>query len=163
MPANLVPSDHAHGQDNHTHLVGFILPRYQQPLSLRPPSPTQKKKTSTMSIPSAIPRTAPIAIAPKPSRFARQQHQDSSSYSGSFANNNGGFDTPDSAGSPAAGFPAWPCEACQTRRIQCVMNDDDDACQSCRARGTECSLVGSPPPRKRKLHGDYSESRNKRG
>lgn len=119
-----------------------------------------------MSIPSAIPRTAPIAIAPKPSRLARQHH-DNASYSGSFphtASGGGdGFDTPDSAGSPAAGLPAWPCEACQHRRIQCTMNDDDDACQSCRARGTECSLVGSPPPRKRKLHGDYGEGRSKRG
>lgn len=114
-----------------------------------------------MSIPSAIPRTAPIAIAPKPTRFATARQQDS--FSGSFTPHNGGFDTPDSAGSPAAGYPAWPCEACQIRRNKCVMNDDDDACQGCRARGIECSLVGSPPPRKRKLQGDYSASRSKRG
>ncbi|KAJ4414487.1 Fungal specific transcription factor [Gnomoniopsis sp. IMI 355080] len=111
-----------------------------------------------MSIPSAIPRTAPIAIAPKPSRFAAGRQD---AYSGSFSN--GGFDTPDSVGSPSTGFPAWPCEACQLRRIKCVMSDDDDTCLSCRARGTECSLVGSPPPRKRKLHRDHSESRSKRG
>lgn len=78
-------------------------------------------------------------------------------------NTNSGFDTPDSVGSPSTGFPAWPCEACQQRRIKCVMHDDDDACIACRTRGTECSLVGSPPPRKRKLHDDYTESRNKRG
>lgn len=119
-----------------------------------------------MSIPSAIPRTAPIAIAPKPSRFAHNARTIQDAFppgSSSFNHHPGGFDTPDSVGSPAAGFPAWPCEACQLRRNKCVMNDDDDACQSCRARGTECSLVGSPPPRKRKLHGDHSESRSKRG
>ncbi|PSR97389.1 fungal-specific transcription factor domain-domain-containing protein [Coniella lustricola] len=115
-----------------------------------------------MSIPSAISRSAPIAIAPKPSRFANRSggiQQDI--FPGSF--HHSGFDTPDSAGSPSAGFPAWPCEACQQRRLKCVMNDDDDACLACRARGTECSLVGSPPPRKRKLHGDYGESLSKRG
>lgn len=111
-----------------------------------------------MSIPSALSRSAPIAIAPKPSRFASGRHD---GYPGSF--NPSGFDTPDSVGSPSTGFPAWPCEACQLRRLKCVMSDDDDACISCRARGSECSLVGSPPPRKRKLHGDYSESTSKRG
>ncbi|KAF3761454.1 transcription factor TamA [Cryphonectria parasitica EP155] len=125
-----------------------------------------------MSIPSAISRTAPIAIAPRPSRFTpnRQGGTHPDAYpGGSFHqqhpshHQNSGFDTPDSVGSPSTGFPAWPCEACQQRRNKCVMSDDDDACIACRARGTECSLVGSPPPRKRKLHGDYSESLSKRG
>lgn len=116
-----------------------------------------------MSIPSAISRSAPIAIAPKPSRFAsgRQGTTHPDTFAAGFTHS--GFDTPDSVGSPSAGFPAWPCEACQQRRVKCVMNDDDDACIACRARGTECSLVGSPPPRKRKLHGDYNENRSKRG
>jgi hypothetical protein len=120
--------------------------------------------TLNMSLPNAIYRTAPIAIAPKPTRFTttgRPGNIHTDTYSGSY--NNSGFDTPDSVGSPSTGIPAWPCEACQLRRLKCVMSDDDDACISCRTRATECSLVGSPPPRKRKLHGDHSESRSKRG
>lgn len=125
--------------------------------------PISSLSTFTMSTPSAISRSAPIAIAPKPSRFAssRQGSAHPDAYPGSF--NHSGFDTPDSVGSPSTGFPAWPCEPCQQRRIRCVMSDDDDACISCRSGGIECSLVSSPPPRKRKLHGEYSESMSKRG
>jgi hypothetical protein len=41
--------------------------------------------------------------------------------------------------------------------------DDDDGCNSCQLNGTECSLAGSPQPRKRKLNGaDGGESHSKR-
>lgn len=123
-----------------------------------------------MSTPSAVPRTAPIAIAPKPasSRFTPSSRQGSihtEAFPGSLVHSNSGeFDTPDSVGSPANGIPTWPCEACQRRRIKClVMGDDDEGCTSCQANGTECSLVGSPAPRKRKLNGDFDgEGRSKR-
>lgn len=114
---------------------------------------------STMSTPSAIPRTAPIAIAPKPPRFppSRQgsiHHLDS--YSG-FRN---GIDSPDSES--LNGRPQTPCEACHRRRLDCVMSDEEEGCVACNVNGMECSLIESPPPRKRKLDGDAEDSHSKR-
>lgn len=111
-----------------------------------------------MSIPSAVPRTAPIAIAPKPSRFAQRSHQGSvtlDSYrGGSFRS---GLDSPDSDYSPLNGNPPVPCEGCQRRRIKCVMSEEDDSCITCQVHAQECSLaVDGPQQRKRKLNGgDY--------
>ncbi|OIW24856.1 hypothetical protein CONLIGDRAFT_72405 [Coniochaeta ligniaria NRRL 30616] len=110
-----------------------------------------------MSIPSAVPRTAPIAIAPKPSRFApsRQGSINLDSYrGGSFRS---GIDSPDSDYSPLPGYPSVPCEGCQQRRIKCVMTEDDDSCITCQVNGAECSLaIESQYQRKRKLNGgDY--------
>jgi hypothetical protein len=122
-----------------------------------------------MSTPSAVPRTAPIAIAPKPSssRFGGQSRNNSinvDSYRpGSLRN---GFDSPDSDSPPSNGNPLIPCEACRRRRIKCVMSDDDDSCISCVVGGSECSLVTEGQyQRKRKLNGgDYhgEESYSKR-
>ncbi|KAK0641191.1 fungal-specific transcription factor domain-containing protein [Cercophora newfieldiana] len=114
-----------------------------------------------MSTPSAVLRTAPIAIAPKPPRFppSRQNsinHFDS--YSSSSRRN--GFDSPDS--DSVNGHPTPPCDYCFRRRLECVMSDDDESCVGCQASGTDCSLVESPPPRKRKLNGDVEDSLSKR-
>ncbi|KAB5566589.1 putative RNA polymerase II transcription factor [Coniochaeta sp. 2T2.1] len=110
-----------------------------------------------MSIPSAVPRTAPIAIAPKPSRFAssRQGSVSFDSYrGGSFRS---GLDSPDSDYSPLTGNPSVPCEGCQRRRIKCVMTEEDDSCITCQVNGAECSLAAdSQYQRKRKVNGgDY--------
>ncbi|KAK0742415.1 fungal-specific transcription factor domain-containing protein [Apiosordaria backusii] len=120
-----------------------------------------------MSASIAVPRTAPIAIAPKPpaNRFppSRQGsvHLLDSSY-------RSGFNSPDSgsvvSGSHSSNTP--PCEACRSRRTDCVMSEDaDDHCVACQYSGTECSLVDSPPGlRKRKLNGvdSVEEGRSKR-
>jgi len=120
-----------------------------------------------MSTPTAaVARTAPIAIAPKPSRpRAAPSRQGSinlldAAYPGSMAN---GLESPDSD-SPLNGRSPPPCERCQLRRIKCIMSDDDDSggCVSCQVNGTECSLVGSPQPRKRKLNGDLEDGHSKR-
>ncbi|OAA62630.1 c6 zinc finger domain containing protein [Niveomyces insectorum RCEF 264] len=136
-----------------------------------------------MSTPSAMARTAPIPIAPKPSssssssadavgratRFSaiRRSHPPSrqnsiniDSYPASLA----GLDSPDSD-SPLNNYATIPCEACQRRRIRCIMSDDDDvgACISCQVNSIECSLSGSPQPRKRKLGGDLDDNGSKRG
>jgi hypothetical protein len=43
------------------------------------------------------------------------------------------------------------------------MGDDEESCVACLVAGTECSMVDSPPPRKRKLNGgDLDGSSSKR-
>jgi hypothetical protein len=113
-----------------------------------------------MSTPSAVPRTAPIAIAPKPSRMIPSR-QGSIIADFSFSGSRSGFESPGSE-SPLHGQSPSPCEACQRRRIKCVMGDDDDSCISCQVNGNECSLVESPQPRKRKLNGDVDDGFSKR-
>lgn len=111
-----------------------------------------------MSAPNAVPRTAPIAIAPKPPRFppSRQNSIHFDSYPG----RRSGFDSPDS--DSVSGYAAPPCEGCLNRRSECVMREDEESCVACLVEGTECSLVDGPPPRKRKLNGDLEESSSKR-
>ena len=112
-----------------------------------------------MSVPSAVPRTAPIAIAPKPPRFppSRQGSIHDHSYRGFRTNS---IDSPGSD-SPS-GHSTPPCDACVHRRLDCVMSDEDDSCVSCHLSGTDCSLTESPPLRKRKLNGDADDGFNKR-
>ncbi|ERS97874.1 hypothetical protein HMPREF1624_06045 [Sporothrix schenckii ATCC 58251] len=133
-----------------------------------------------MSNPSAMARTAPIPIAPKPSSSSttsdtvgratgfsglrrslppsRQGSINVDSYPASLA----GLDSPDSD-SPRNNYATIPCEACQRRRIRCVMSEDDDVCISCQVNSIECSHTGSPQPRKRKLGGDLDDISSKRG
>ncbi len=74
----------------------------------------------------------------------------------------GALESPDSD-SPLNGHSPVPCEACQRRKVKCVMGDDDDSCISCQVNSVDCSLVDSPQSRKRKLNGDHEENRSKRG
>ncbi|CAK7270438.1 Fungal specific transcription factor [Sporothrix epigloea] len=123
-------------------------------------------------------RTAPIPIAPKPalSSFdtigrvtgfsglrrslppSRQGSINIESYPGSLA----GLDSPDSD-SPRNNNAIVACDACQQRRIRCVMSEDDDACISCQVNSIECSSSGSPQPRKRKLGSNLDDIGSKRG
>jgi hypothetical protein len=111
--------------------------------------------TYAMPAPCAVPRTAPIAIAPKPPRFPPSRQ--SSIHLDSFRS---GFDSPDS--DSVSGFSPTPCEACLNRRTDCVMGDDEESCVSCLVAGTECSSADSLPPRKRRLNGDLEASSSKR-
>ncbi|KAK4134856.1 putative specific RNA polymerase II transcription factor [Trichocladium antarcticum] len=108
-----------------------------------------------MSTPNAVPRTAPIAIAPKPRRFppSRQGSINLDSY-------RSGFDSPDS--DSVSGHTAPPCEGCLHRRSDCVMGEDEESCVACLVAGTECSMVDGAPPRKRKLNGGLEDSSTKR-
>ncbi|KAH8666314.1 fungal-specific transcription factor domain-containing protein [Xylariales sp. PMI_506] len=67
-----------------------------------------------------------------------------------------GQDSPDS-GSPSSG--GLICDFCLHRRVKCVLGEDTEssACVSCLANGVECSLIQSPPARKRKLARDTVE------
>ncbi|KAK3316263.1 fungal-specific transcription factor domain-containing protein [Apodospora peruviana] len=111
-----------------------------------------------MSAPSAVPRTAPIAIAPKPPRFppSRQGSIHIDSYPGT----RNGVDSPDSES--LNGRPPTSCETCHRRKLDCVMSEEEEGCVPCQVNGTECSLVESPPPRKRKLNGEAEDSHSKR-
>ncbi|KAH8887507.1 hypothetical protein GQ53DRAFT_818287 [Thozetella sp. PMI_491] len=110
-----------------------------------------------MSTPSAVPRTAPIAIAPKPPRFPPSR-QNSLNVDYSYPSSRSGIGSPDSD-SPLTGSP---CRGCQRRRIKCVMSDDEESCVSCQVNGIECSLIESPQPRKRKLNGELESHSKKR-
>ncbi|KAI0540562.1 fungal-specific transcription factor domain-containing protein [Xylaria digitata] len=112
-----------------------------------------------MSNPGTVPRTAPIAIAPKtshqnPGLPFRHSHANRDAYMSSMAGN-------DSADSDSAlSGTVTPCEACALRGSKCVAGDDEDKCMSCQTRGVECSLCQSPPPRKRKLARDLADESN---
>lgn len=135
------------------HVEGEIL-RAARVLS--PISPSYFSLSFNMSASAAVPRTAPIAIAPKPPRFPPSRQ--GSITIDSFHNGGlrGGLDSPDS-GSVSGSHSTPPCEACLRRRSDCVVSEDDDNCVACQYSGTECSLVESPLIRKRKLNGDAEE------
>ncbi|KAI0503120.1 fungal-specific transcription factor domain-containing protein [Xylaria bambusicola] len=113
-----------------------------------------------MSNPGLVPRTAPIAIAPKtshrnPSLPFRHSHANKEdAYMSSMAGN-------DSADSDSAlSGTVTPCESCALRGSKCVVGEDEERCVSCQTRGVECSLCQSPPPRKRKLARDLADESN---
>ncbi|KAF3068492.1 Transcriptional activator protein DAL81 [Daldinia childiae] len=111
-----------------------------------------------MSNLSTVPRTAPIAIAPKPSQLFSSRHPINDASLNSMNSN----DSTDSDSAVSAN--STPCESCLRRRFKCVVGDDDDSCVSCQVRGIACSLNQSPQPRKRKLARDSTEESNgKRG
>ncbi|KAK1776267.1 fungal-specific transcription factor domain-containing protein [Copromyces sp. CBS 386.78] len=68
-----------------------------------------------MSVPSAVPRTAPIAIAPKPPPRFPPSRQGSINYSDSFSGFRSGINTPDT--DSLSGQTTSPCEACLRRRL----------------------------------------------
>lgn len=113
-----------------------------------------------MATPSAVPRTAPIAIAPKPSHF---NPSSSSSRRGTPGLHHdayaAGMNGHDSADSDTLSSGSMICDFCSRRRVKCVMGDDDDsgACVSCQVNGVDCSLNQSPQPRKRKLARDFAD------
>ncbi|TLD33237.1 hypothetical protein PspLS_00600 [Pyricularia sp. CBS 133598] len=119
-----------------------------------------------MSTPIAVARTAPIPIAPKPSRKTPSRQ---STMSDAFSHNMSGLNSPGSdSASMNGGQPSMPCDACLRRRIKCILSEDEDqdgtgnSCISCQANRMDCSLAESPALRKRKLNGDQEVSHSKR-
>ncbi|KAK7935513.1 nitrogen regulatory protein otam [Apiospora marii] len=109
-----------------------------------------------MSSSTVVPRTAPIAIAPKPSRpTPRRQNSTTNTYDTLPCSMNG-HESADSD-TPSSGHSL--CGFCAQRRIKCIMTEDEDtsSCVSCQANGVECSLNRSPQPRKRKLARDLAD------
>ncbi|KAI1848958.1 hypothetical protein JX265_001290 [Neoarthrinium moseri] len=102
---------------------------------------------------SVVPRTAPIAIAPKPSNFNPRSRHGTPGINDVYAGGMNGNDSGDSD-TPSSG--SFLCAFCMRRKIKCVMSEDDDSsCVSCQANGVECSLNQSPQPLKRKLARDF--------
>ncbi|KAI0477245.1 fungal-specific transcription factor domain-containing protein [Xylariaceae sp. FL0804] len=111
-----------------------------------------------MSNPSAVPRTVPIAIAPKPSHHSppgRSHHSDRVCRSDAHMSSMNGHDSADSDSVSSA--TGSPCEPCFLRRTRCVASDDGEGCLSCLSSGIECPLGRSPQPRKRKLARDSGD------
>ncbi|CAM1506434.1 Fc.00g060750.m01.CDS01 [Cosmosporella sp. VM-42] len=107
-----------------------------------------------MSHQSAVQRTAPIAIAPKPPRPEPASYRQDSFHRLDLGQ--GSLPTGVSASAPADS-PVPPCLTCRYSRANCVMSDDEDGCIPCQVSGSECSLTLSPQSRKRKLHGDSAD------
>lgn len=104
-----------------------------------------------MSNATAVARSAPIAIAPKPPKTGpiTARRQDSLSSCGrSFTSRDLESDR----------FRPQPtCTSCRRSRIECIKSEDDEGCIPCQLNGSECSLMSSPQPRKRKLGGDSGD------
>ncbi|KAI1301055.1 fungal-specific transcription factor domain-containing protein [Xylaria venustula] len=117
-----------------------------------------------MSNPGVVPRTAPIAIAPKTSSSRQTpglpfRHGHANRGEDAYdPSSMGGNDSADS--DSALSGTVTPCEACALRGSKCVVGEDEEKCVSCQTRGVECSLCQSPPPRKRKLARDLADESN---
>lgn len=115
-----------------------------------------------MSNPSAVTRTAPIAIAPKPPRRQNSYLQEAFTNLELFRGGSmPGREIAESVGSYTTRSLS-PCESCQRSRVKCIVSEDEDSCIPCQASGSDCSLLNSPQPRKRKLNGDFDDSGKRR-
>ncbi|KAG5930508.1 hypothetical protein E4U42_000038 [Claviceps africana] len=102
-----------------------------------------------------VQRTAPIAIAPKPSRRAptppRQESVSRLEIGPSISQTVASIETTSLAASTI------PCESCRSSTTKCVLDDDQDSCTACQASGSDCSFLSgalaSPHSRKRKMNG----------
>ncbi|KAG5978893.1 hypothetical protein E4U55_005805 [Claviceps digitariae] len=104
---------------------------------------------------TSVQRTAPIAIAPKPSRRdPTPQRQDSVSR---FEIGPSSIQTVASIETTSLAASTVSCQSCQSSVTKCVVDDDEDSCTACQANGSECSFLSgalpSPHSRKRKLNG----------
>ncbi|KAI1810334.1 fungal-specific transcription factor domain-containing protein [Poronia punctata] len=113
-----------------------------------------------MSNPRPVPRTAPIAITAKTSHQGSGLPYRSGHGNGddAFIGSMAGHDSADSD-STFSGV-GTPCEACSVLGSKCVVGEEEEKCGSCQARGVECSLCRSPPPRKRKLARELADDSN---
>ncbi|RYP10204.1 hypothetical protein DL764_000825 [Monosporascus ibericus] len=94
---------------------------------------------------SAVLRTAPIAIAPKPPQINSNGHRSSNRSSTDVGlGSMNGYDSTESDSSLSGSV--MPCSTCLTRRVSCVVNDDEDGCVAC-----QMANFGGPTSFKRTL------------
>lgn len=110
-----------------------------------------------MSNPTAVARTAPIAIAsrkPRPeySNELSSNHTNREQLSGSMSSTASG-----ESGANIRGRKDRPCDACRKRKSRCVINEGQTTCVLCQFHTQECTFVQSPQPRKRKLNTEGKE------
>ncbi|KAG6078981.1 hypothetical protein E4U16_001332 [Claviceps sp. LM84 group G4] len=114
----------------------------------------------------AVQRTAPIAIAPRPSRRhpASQRRENAEK----FETGPNGAQTIASIEAPSLSVSIEPCQSCRFSATKCILNHDEDICAACQASGSDCSFIEctfvSHHSRKRKLNGKphCEESSSKR-
>ena len=107
----------------------------------------------TMSTPTSIARTAPIAIAAKPSKGRPEiTGKENIKPKVSASMSNLVREAP-----PTRTRKERPCDACRKRKSRCVMHEGQSACVLCQFHSQDCTFVQSPQPRKRKLNGDGKE------
>ncbi|KAH8593361.1 fungal-specific transcription factor domain-containing protein [Bisporella sp. PMI_857] len=106
-----------------------------------------------MSTPSAIARSAPIAIA------ARRPHPEVSSVNGRDTHLSTSMSSTASAdsGTNIRTRKDRPCDACRRRKSRCVIQEGQQSCNLCQFHSQECTFVQSPQPRKRKLNTEGKE------
>ncbi|KAF8858067.1 hypothetical protein BDZ45DRAFT_591724 [Acephala macrosclerotiorum] len=118
-----------------------------------------------MSNPTAVARTAPIAIAtrkPRPDFSTSSETPPSNSYlttgtaraqlSTSMSSSNSG-----ESGTNIRSRKDRPCDACRRRKSRCVIHEGQTSCVLCQFHTQECTFVQSPQPRKRKLNTEGKE------
>jgi len=110
-----------------------------------------------MSNPTAIARSAPIAIA------SRKARPDGSSQTNSINESENSRILSASMSSTEPGTTNTrsrkerPCDACRRRKSRCVINEGQTSCVLCQFHSQECTFVQSPQPRKRKLNTEGKE------
>ena len=105
-----------------------------------------------MSTPSAIARSAPIAIASKKptNGFNNLSARDKLSASMSST-------TSIESATNTRSRKDRPCDACRRRKSRCVIHEGQTSCVLCQFHTQDCTFVQSPQPRKRKLNTEGKE------
>ncbi|KEY69161.1 hypothetical protein S7711_04943 [Stachybotrys chartarum IBT 7711] len=107
---------------------------------------------------TAVQRTAPIAIAPKPPPLEpvncrQESYQRFDVGSGVVRSFKGSVAT-----TSAISAPSSPCQSCRSAGVRCTVSDDEDSCNRCQVNRTDCSLITGSPSRKRKFKGESALS-----
>ncbi|KFA61494.1 hypothetical protein S40285_04522 [Stachybotrys chlorohalonatus IBT 40285] len=103
---------------------------------------------------TAVQRTAPIAIAPKPpplepANCRQESYQRFDVGPGVVRSFKGSV-----ASTSAISAPGSPCQSCRSAGVRCTVSDDEDSCNRCQVNRTDCSLITGSPSRKRKFKGE---------
>ncbi|KAF4635970.1 hypothetical protein G7Y89_g2125 [Cudoniella acicularis] len=112
-----------------------------------------------MSTPTAIARTAPIAIASRKPRNIEPLIETPPSNLTSRAQLSASMSSSASgeSGTNVRSRKDRPCDACRRRKSRCVINEGQTSCVLCQFHTQECTFVQSPQPRKRKLNTEGKE------
>ena len=105
-----------------------------------------------MSTPSAIARSAPIAIASKKPTIDFNSFSARDKFSASMSST-----TSADSQTNTRSRKDRPCDACRRRKSRCVIHEGQTSCVLCQFHTQDCTFVQSPQPRKRKLNTEGKE------